>query len=99
MRGYFDGDGSFYESKLTQGRMVKQVNFSLRGTIKFLKVYRSILERECNLKKRTKDIRINSGIGVLEYGGNGVIKQIVKFLYKDTVTHLDRKKEIIKKML
>lgn len=92
MRGYFDGDGSFYTS-LGKNKITPQLYFSLRGTPEFLTIYRSILERECNLEKRSTDIRISSGIGVLEYGGNGIVKQIVQFLYKDGTACLIRKYE------
>lgn len=91
MRGYFDGDGSFYIGGLRDGRTVKQLYFSLRGTSDFLLLYRKILERECNLEIREKPIRINNGIGVLEYGGNGILKNIGDFLYKDATLYLDRK--------
>jgi len=99
MRGYFDGGGSFFYSKPKEGRTIKQVYFGLRGTSKFLKTYRSILERECGLDERTKDIRINNGIGVLEYGGNGIVGNIAKFLYRDADIYLDRKYEIAKGLL
>jgi hypothetical protein len=49
--------------------------FSLRGTTSFLKECREVLEKECELENRTKDIRISSSCGVLEYGGNGVLKK------------------------
>jgi hypothetical protein len=93
MRGYFDGDGSWYvgSSKITD-----QIFFSLRGTTEFLEVYRSILERECKIQKREKPIRMNCGIGVLEYGGNGVSIKIRDFLYKEASICLGRKHEIVK---
>ena len=91
MRGYNDGDGSFY---INPGVNTPQVYFSLRGTPPFLAVYRSILERECSLPERLKKIRVNTGIGVLEYGGNGVVGKIVDFLYKDANIFLPRKHEI-----
>lgn len=97
MRGYFDGDGSFFMGKLQNGRTVEQVYFGLRGTAEFLTIYRSILEEKCGLEKREKSIRENTGIGVLEYGGNGVIKKISDFLYKDAVIYLPRKRDIAMK--
>jgi hypothetical protein len=95
IRGYNDGDGSFYIPKLKEGREVEQVYFSMRGTPAFLKVVRDILEEECGLQERHKCIRISSGHGVLEYGGNGVINEIAKWLYKDATIYLQRKYEII----
>ncbi len=97
MRGYNDGDGSFFLSKLKNNRTIEQVYFSLRGTLEFLTIYRSILEDKCNLEKREKSIRVNTGIGVLEYGGNGVISKISDYLYKDATIYLQRKYDIAMK--
>ncbi len=97
MRGYNDGDGSFYIQDKTKN--IPQVCFSLRGTPLFLHIYRSILERECDLQPRTKTVRVNTGIGVLEYGGNGIVAKIAKFLYKDATVMLDRKYEIVKGLI
>lgn len=92
MRGYNDGDGSFY---INDGVNVKQVFFSLRGTSEFLHTFRNILEQNCNVNKRQNDIRINCGIGVLEYGGNKVISSIANFLYgNNTTLFLNRKYEV-----
>lgn len=99
MRGYFDGDGSFYVPKLAEGKHTEQIYFGLRGTQQFLKCYRSILEQECELEVRDKNIRISSDCGVLEYGGNGVISEIAQFLYCDATIFLPRKKEIIQHLI
>lgn len=90
MRGYFDGDGSFYLA-VSKGKITKQLFFSLRGTTEFLTIYRDILEQNCQLKKRDKPIRINYNIGTLEYGGNNLVKKIGDFLYKDATVYMDRK--------
>ena len=92
IRGYIDGDGSFFHN-LGKKRSVKQVFFSVRGTTAFLTSLRSILEADLNLEERTKDIRINNGIGVLEYGGNRVCKALAEYLYRDATIYLDRKRE------
>ncbi len=92
IRGYNDGDGSFY-SAVSKNKKVKQVKFSLRGTESFLKSVRSIFEKDLGLENRTKDIRINCGIGSLEYGGNRLVKKIAEYLYKDATICLERKKE------
>jgi hypothetical protein len=92
IRGYIDGDGSFYHS-VGKGKKVKQVFFSVRGTTAFLTSLRSILEADLNLEERTKEIRINNGIGVLEYGGNRVCKALAEYLYRDSTIYLDRKRE------
>lgn len=97
IRGYNDGDGSFYIPKLAEGKVTKQVYFSLRGTTMFLKDVRAILEKECSLEERDKKIRISSGHGVLEYGGNGIVGKIVDYLYKDATIYLPRKRDIAMK--
>ena len=92
IRGYIDGDGCF-SSAVGKNRKVRQVFFSVRGTTAFLTSLRSILEADLNLEERTKEIRINNGIGVLEYGGNRVCKALAEYLYQDATIYLDRKKE------
>lgn len=94
IRGYNDGDGSFYIPKLKDGRRAEQVYFSMRGTPEFLLDARYILEQECDLDVRENPIRISSGHGVLEYGGNGVISKITDFLYQDATIYLPRKRDI-----
>ena len=92
IRGYIDGDGCF-SSAVGKGKKVRQVFFSVRGTTAFLTSLRSILEADLNLEERTKDIRINNGIGVLEYGGNRICKSLADYLYKDATIYLDRKND------
>jgi hypothetical protein len=92
IRGYIDGDGSFYHA-VGKGKKVKQVFFSVRGTTAFLTSLRSTLEADLNLEERAKDIRFNNGIGVLEYGGNRVCKALAEYLYQDATIYLERKKE------
>lgn len=87
IRGYNDGDGSFFIPKTKS----KYICFALRGTPEFLKEVRYILEKECDLPERDTEIRVSSGHGVLEYGGNGVVKKIADYLYKDATVYLDRK--------
>jgi hypothetical protein len=91
IRGYNDGDGCFYLVK-------KQLYFSMRGTVDFLTDIRSILEEECDLIKRESLIRISSGHGCLEYGGNIIINKIVNYLYNDATIYLARKYEIAKRI-
>ena len=93
MRGYFDGDGSFYYS-LAKNKKSRQKYINIRGTQEFLTMYRSILERECDIDKKEKDIRLNSGIGALEYGGNNIVEKISDFLYKDATVWMKRKKSV-----
>ena len=97
MRGYFDGDGSFYTS-LGKGKKIPQLYFSLRGTKEFLTEYKNILEINCNIKKNINKPRYNCGIHILEYGGNLSAKSIADFIYKDSKqnTRLERKYNIVR---
>lgn len=92
IRGYNDGDGSFYSS-VSKNKKVKQVFFSLRGTPKFLTSLRAVLEKDLELDARETKIRENSNCGVLEYGGNRLVKKIAEYLYNDATICLERKKE------
>lgn len=97
IRGYNDGDGSFYIPKLPKGKKTEQIYFSMRGTPMFLKDVRSILEGECMLEKKERNIRISSKHGILEYGGNGIVGKLVNYLYHDATIYLLRKQELAMK--
>jgi hypothetical protein len=99
IRGYNDGDGCFHVPKLAENRHTEQVYFSMRGTPEFLREVRDVLEKECDLEDRKKPIRISSGHGTLEYGGNGIIGKIVRFIYQDATIYLPRKYEIALKSM
>lgn len=90
MRGYFDGDGSFYINKQRN----EKVCFGLRGTQQFLTIYRDILQKECGFPYRDYCIPISDGCGMLSYGGNRNIIKISNFLYSNGTLFLDRKKVI-----
>jgi transposase len=94
LRGYFDGDGSFY-SHLREDRNTPQYYFNLRGTKKFLNEYRNILKKDVSFENANTDkkIRFSGGIGVLEFGGNGVVRKLVEYLYSESSLYLDRKKK------
>jgi hypothetical protein len=97
MLGYFDGDGSFYWQKYKQKQ--NQLCVCVRGTARFLKVYRTILEERCDLDKRDGPIQISNGIGKLEYGGNGVAKKIGDFLYTGASVYLPRKYDLYRSII
>lgn len=91
MRGYSDGDGSFYLSG--RNDKIKQLHFYLLGTISFLEQYEVLLRKECDLKE--KKIRFFNKIGRLEYGGNFITKKIANYLYKDSTIYLERKYNLV----
>lgn len=94
MRGYNDGDGSFFIMKPPKENRIAQIAFSLRGTREFLTDYRSILEDKCVLPIRQKPVPMRGPTARLEYGGNGVSTKIYNFLYKDATVFLERKEKI-----
>lgn len=98
MRGYFDGDGSFYLN--TQYN--RKICFGLRGTEKFLLDYRNILEKECGFEPRQNKMPVSSRCHQLAYGGNKNIVSIANFLYNNATVFLERKHNFVvdaKKML
>lgn len=88
MRGYNDGDGCFCTLSRNENTKREQLRFSLRGTFIFLDKYSDILVENCNLTKN----KIQKGkIYTLQYGGNGVCKNIGNFLYSNSTVYLTRK--------
>lgn len=85
MRGYFDGDGSFYNFKSNNLRSC------LRGTTEFLEIYKNILNTNLNLSGGK--IGFDTGIGRLDYYTNQENKYIYNFLYKNSSHYLYRKFE------
>lgn len=104
MRGYFDGDGSFYETHESRKTKTKGMRtyskfiFGLRGSIRFLTLFKVILNNS--------NIHINSvpkmsnGTGVLTLSGNRNVKRIANFLYHDSnqIICLHRKFEKVSKI-
>lgn len=88
LRGYVDGDGSFYMPALKNNRKVGQLYFSVRGTKEFLTDFKKVLERNCNVRKSNKKPRLNSNIYILEYGGNRVCSRIRDYLYSNSTINI-----------
>lgn len=93
MRGYSDGDGSFYFNKNN-----KHISWSLRGTIDFLKVYKSIIEKECKFSSKAEPV-LEDNIGNYRLHSNNFVSSVADFLYKDATIYLERKKIITEKGL
>jgi hypothetical protein len=92
IRGYFDGDGTITYCGLPKNRKIKQLNFSIIGTEKFIKQYNDILSKNCKINP-AKVINHYS-IYKISFSGNNVVKKIYNFLYQDASLYLDRKKNI-----
>ena len=89
MRGYFDGDGCLSQCGLGKNRIVVQGVFSILGNENFIKKYKSILIEQANLN----NVKLNKHYSVyqISYSGNGNIRKIYNFLYKNATIWLDRK--------
>lgn len=88
MRGYVDGDGSFFITKQS-GR--NHLNFGVCGTREFLVDFRNILKNKCDL--RENKICESKRIWDLRYAGNGNVFKIRDFLYNGAQQNImmDRK--------
>lgn len=95
MRGYFDGDGSFYLNNETNN---ERVVFSLRGTTNFLTIFKQILQNKCMIKSISIP-KINNGIGQLTIKGQEDVKNIVNYLYANSSIYLNRKRSIVERFL
>jgi hypothetical protein len=96
IRGYFDGDGSFYLDHAN--RNSSSMCFDLLGTKSFLETVCNILERDCNLQSKAVVNPIKN-IYRLRYSGTNLISKIVNYLYKDATIYLNRKFDIVKHLI
>jgi hypothetical protein len=102
LRGFFDGDGCFYET-LTHNSS-KTIGFSITGTKVMLQdIHDSlVLNNACN-DVEDKKIKEYSGknkdiYGTLSYGGNAQISKMYDWLYKDATIFLPRKEEVARRV-
>jgi hypothetical protein len=91
MRGYVDGDGSWFED-IKRGRIC----FELRGNKDFLQDYKSILETALDIKSRVT-VTTPDSTSKIKYYGKHLVPQLVDFLYKDATVYLQRKYDIAMK--
>lgn len=103
MRGYSDGDGSFYsvsENRITKKYGIKKQSkmcYSLRGTNSFLNSCKCIF---ADAGLITKSIPVfNNGIDLLRYSGNGQVQKAAAFLYKNATLYMNRKFNLVKDMI
>lgn len=88
LRGYFDGDGGFYNQH--SGRLNPQMSIRICGTLDFLNEYKIILESKAKVKSKSVPYMYN-GQGALNYSGNKLVTNLVNVLYSDQSVCLDRK--------
>lgn len=101
LRGYIDGDGSFYLKKMEKGKNI-QVCFRMRGTARFLNQFHQCVFPHMERKdKRRREItpQKEKPFDVIMYQGNGIIGDLSRFLYRDATVMLDRKYRIVKGLI
>ena len=91
IRGYIDGDGSYYYAN-------NSINIEVKGTYDTLLFIKEIFDKIVSKKTPNKIRKINS-IYSLCYGGNICVKEIVNYLYKDASIYLERKYNKIKELI
>lgn len=97
IRGYFDGDGSFYIQDKNSKKPTKQMCFSLIATKPFLETFRSILDHEIpDISTLDKKLKKQKNMWVLEYGGNAVVCKLRDYMYKDATVFLERKDDLVR---
>lgn len=103
MRGYFDGDGSFYiasekiKTKKYGDTIQQKMCCSLRGTMNFLMSFKKVLSNS-NIKTSSSP-KFNNGIEQLRYSGNKQVSKIASFLYKDFYICMNRKYNLVKEFI
>jgi hypothetical protein len=105
MRGYMDGDGSWYYSKFLRSDIKKEsyrekYGMNLVSTVKFLEVFRDKLVDYLNISSPKLIFPYeNTLIGKLSWNGNINLERIARYLYVDASIFLERKFEHPKKFL
>lgn len=84
IRGYFDGDGSISKSKNNN------YHVSIISTNDFCNSVKNIIKNETGLIGSISPLRESKITGVLTYGGNRRVKQLLDWLY-DGNLYMDRK--------
>lgn len=93
--GLIDADGSLGVYN-RQDRPTELCMMQLTSSMANLEKCQEILIENCNLNKvKIQPHPASEGIGILSYGGNQQIIKILKFLYTEQNTFMDRKKNKI----
>jgi hypothetical protein len=87
IRGYADGDGSFYINHANDN-----ISFSLRGTLPFLENIKEIFKVKCEVETNSVP-RESGGIGQFSIHSNKYVSKITDYLYNDATVFLPRKYE------
>lgn len=85
MRGYVDGDGSFYLDKKRN-----RICFELRGNKQFLISFQEILENSLTIKSKV-NVTTPDSTSKIKYSGIKIMPEIIEFLYKNASIYMNRK--------
>jgi hypothetical protein len=88
MRGYADGDGSFFDDIQR-----KRICFELRGNFDFLVIYKRILDKNLDFDIKNK-VTTPDSTSKIKYYGKKNMPSLIRFLYKDANVYLKRKFDI-----
>ncbi len=96
MRGYFDGDGSFYIYR-NSNSTIDNLAMNITGTNDFLQSYKEILLRNISLLKLNNNIYKQGSVAMFGCKGNRKVAKIRDFLYNSSSNNiqLDRKFNIV----
>lgn len=88
MRGYIDGDGSFFYDASRD-----RVCFELRGTYDFLCDFKDVLDSNINIKNKS-NVTTPDSTSKIKYYGKKTVPYVVDFIYNNSSFCLQRKYDI-----
>lgn len=92
IRGYFDGDGSVYNSKSSsKGIQYSYLSVSIIGETELMNQFKEIFDN-LNISCTYKNTNSENMIYLVIHGGNN-LRKFYEFLYEDATVYLDRKYE------
>lgn len=89
IRGYFDGDGSWYLQKQ------KYPAFSVIGSTEFITDFRTILAQSCELSHNMLITTKHENIIRVRYTGAHQCCKIYHYMYEDCSVWMERKKDVV----
>lgn len=99
LRGFYDGDGSFYLSKIQKGKYVYLCASLTCGSYNFLEQIKNLLESYLRItfnKIRFDDKGNGTGSYLLRLSRRNDIRIFTDYLYKDANYYLKRKYNVVK---
>jgi intein-encoded DNA endonuclease-like protein len=95
IRGYFDGDGCVWITKVNNKIKTPSLNIDIIGTDIFVDKLQDIINKNIDYNKknklRTRHPERNNNIRSIKYGGNHICTKIFNYMYKDATIFLQRK--------